>query len=166
LICCREYAAFEATTIIAPADCAAMVGGRIKSLKPGEKAVIDNITVEAIDAYNVRRFRSPGIPFHPRGLGLGYLIIIGGKTIYHAGDTDFIPEMKGLRDIYLALLPAGGTYTMDNTEAAEATFAIRPNYVIPMHRLETDPGEYKSRVERGNPAIKVILLRAGERLEI
>lgn len=156
----------EATMIIAPADCAKMAGGRIKSLKPGEKATIDNITVKAIDAYNMRRFRSPGIPFHPRGLGVGYLIMIGGKTIYHAGDTDFIPEMKDLRDIYLALLPAGGTYTMDNTEAAEATLAIRPNYVIPMHLRETDPGEYKNQVKRADPAIKVILLRPGERLEI
>ncbi|MEM2341613.1 MAG: MBL fold metallo-hydrolase [Candidatus Bathyarchaeia archaeon] len=151
------------TVIIAPEECARKIGGNVRVLKPGEKTTIGNIVVEAVHAYNVRRFRSPGNPFHPKGLGLGYLITIGDKIIYHAGDTDFIPEMKNLKDrkITLALLPSGGTYTMDNPEAAEAAIAISPEIVIPMHRWDTSPEEFKRKVESASN-IKVILLKPGE----
>jgi len=155
------------TVIIAPEECASKVGGNVRVLKPGEKTTINNIIVEAVHAYNVRRFRSPGKPFHPKGLGLGYLITIGDKTIYHAGDTDFIPEMKNLRDrkITLALLPSGGTYTMDNPEAAEAAITINPEIVIPMHRWDTNPEEFKRRVESASK-IRVVLLKPGEKYEL
>ena len=157
----------DTTVIIAPEDCVSKIGGNIKVLKPGDKVTIDNITVEAVHSYNVRRFRSPGNPFHPKGFGLGYLITIGDKTIYHAGDTDFIPEMKELKDrrISLALLPSGGTYTMDNPEAAEAAIAINPEAVIPMHRWDTDPEEFRRKVEASS-RIKVILLNPGETYEL
>ncbi len=153
----------EDTVIVAPADCVPKIGGDVKVLKPGEKVTVNNITVEAVHAYNVRRFRSPGNPFHPKGFGLGYLITIGDKTIYHAGDTDLIPEMKELRDrkISLALLPSGGTYTMDNPEAAEAAITINPEAVIPMHRWNTNPEEFKRKVESLSK-IRVILLNPGE----
>ena len=151
----------EDTVIIAPADCASKIAGKVKSLKPGEKALFGDITVEAVEAYNYKRFRSPGKPFHPKGFGVGYLIKIGGKTIYHAGDTDLIPEMKDLRNIYLALLPSGGTYTMDNPEAAEAALTIKPQYAIPMHRWNTNADEVKNGVE-AKSKIKVTLLKPGE----
>lgn len=155
------------TVVIAPPECAPKIGGKVVSLRPGERASVGDISVEAIEAYNVRRFRSPGNPFHPRGLGVGYLITVAGRTIYHAGDTDFIPEMKGLRDrrISLALLPSGGTYTMDNEEAAEAAIAINPEVAIPMHRWDTDPENFKRKVEASSK-IKVVLLKPGEELEL
>lgn len=149
------------TVIIAPADCVSKIGGEVRSLKSGEKTLVGGITVEAVEAYNYKRFRSPGIPYHPKGLGVGYLLTIGDKIIYHAGDTDFIPEMKELKNIYLALLPTGGTYTMDNQEAAEAALAINPKFVIPMHRWDTDPNEFKREVETKS-GIKVILPNPGE----
>ncbi len=154
----------EDTLVIAPADCASKIGGNVKSLKPGEKVSVGDVTVEAVPAYNYKRFRSPGNPFHPRGSGVGYLVTAGDRTVYHAGDTDFIPEMRNLRNIYLALLPNGGTYTMDGPEAAEAVLAIRPEFVIPMHSLNTDPSELKSDVE-SKSKIKVILLKPGEELK-
>jgi L-ascorbate metabolism protein UlaG (beta-lactamase superfamily) len=64
---------------------------------------------------------------------VGYIIDVGGMRIYHAGDTDYIPEMKGLKDIHAALLPVGGTYTMDVAEAIEAAKAIAPKFFVPMH---------------------------------
>jgi L-ascorbate metabolism protein UlaG (beta-lactamase superfamily) len=155
----------DATSVIAPADCTSKIGGNVKSLKPGQKVSIGNITVEAVEAYNYKRFRSPGNPFHPKGFGVGYLLTIGDKTIYHAGDTDFIPEMKNLKNIYLALLPSGGTYTMDNPEATEAALAIKPQYVIPMHRWDTSPNEFKKEVE-AKSKIKVVLLKPGEQFEL
>ena len=151
----------EDTLVIAPADCASKIGGKVKSLKPGEKVSLADITVEAVAAYNYKRFRSPGNPFHPKSFGVGYLITIGDKTIYHAGDTDFIPEMRNLRNVYLALLPSGGTYTMDNPEAAEAARSIKPQFVIPMHMWNTSPSELKNDVE-AKSKIQVILLKPGE----
>jgi L-ascorbate metabolism protein UlaG (beta-lactamase superfamily) len=69
--------------------------------------------------------------------------------------------MRNLKNIYLALLPSGGTYTMDNPEAAEAALAIKPEFVIPMHRWKTDPNEFKKDVE-AKSKIKVIILKPVE----
>jgi len=115
-------------------------------IKVGEKMEFDGISVEAVEAYNI------GKNFHPKGLGVGYLIEIGKKTIYHAGDTDFIPEMKSLENrVDVALLPIGGTYTMDVREAVKAVKTIRPRLVIPMHygslkETQADPEEFKKLV--------------------
>jgi L-ascorbate metabolism protein UlaG (beta-lactamase superfamily) len=152
-------------TIIAPADCVSKIGGKVKTLNPGEKTKVGNITVEATEAYNYKRFRSPGTPYHPKGLGVGYLITAEGKTVYHAGDTDFIPEMNRLGKIDLALLPSGGTYTMDNPEAVEAALAIKPKVAIPMHRWDTDPTEFKRGVE-ARSRIKVVTLRPGQQFTL
>jgi L-ascorbate metabolism protein UlaG (beta-lactamase superfamily) len=152
------------TVVIAPEDCASKIGGDVRSLKPGEKVTVGNIVIEAVPAYNVKRFRSPGNPFHPKGLGVGYLITVDGKTIYHAGDTDLIAEMKNLKErkISLALLPTGGTYMMDNAEAADAALTINPEVAIPMHRWNTNPEEFK-KVEKSS-AIKVVLLKQGGKI--
>ena len=153
------------TVIVAPADCASKIGAKVRSLKPGEKAAFDEVTIEAVEAYNYKRFRSPGTPYHPKGLGVGYLIKAEGKTVYHAGDTDFIPEMKELEGVDLALLPSGGTYTMDNDEAVDAAVAIHPRTVVPMHIWDTDPGGFKRMVESESD-IRVVVLRPGETIEI
>jgi L-ascorbate metabolism protein UlaG (beta-lactamase superfamily) len=153
------------TLIIAPENCATKIDSKIKTLKPGERFSLGDIIVEAVEAYNYKRFRSPGIPFHPKGLGVGYLVTIGDKTIYHLGDTDFIPEMKRLKNIYLALLPSGGTYTMDNEEASEAALAIEPEVMIPMHMWDTNPRVLKKRVESKSD-IKVVILKPGEQIKV
>ena len=155
----------EDTVIVAPEDCAAKIGAPVRSLKPGEKAAFGEVTVEAVEAYNVKRFRSPGVPFHPKGLGVGYLIRSEGKTIYHVGDSDFIPEMKDLEGVDLLLIPSGGTYTMDNEDAAEATVAMKPKTAIPMHIWDTDPGEYKKKVESVSD-VKVVVLKPGDSYEL
>ena len=153
------------TVIICPPECVSRLSGNVKAIKPGEKIEVDGVTVEAVHAYNYKRFRSPGNPFHPKGFGNGYIITVGGKRIYHAGDTDFIPEMRDLKNISLALLPSGGTYTMDNPEAAEAALAIKPEAVIPMHRWDSDPEVFRRKVEESSD-IKVILLNPGEEYEM
>lgn len=105
-------------------------GNQISAWK---KSDLGGAIVTAVEAYNVNKFRAPGQPFHPKGLGVGYVIEINGKLIYHAGDTDNIPEMAQLKNIDLALLPIGGTYTMTPKEAAQAAETIKPKHVIPMH---------------------------------
>lgn len=100
----------------------------------GDKLEFGNIKVEALPAYNI------GKEFHPKNEGwLGYLIKINGVIIYHAGDTDKIPEMQNLTGYgkhgveFVALLPVSGKYVMDADEAAEVAGLIKPDLVIPMH---------------------------------
>ena len=155
----------DGTVVIAPKSCVSKIGGKVKTLKPGEEAEVNKMQVKAVDAYNYKRFKSPGKPWHPEGYGVGYLLQIEGKTIYHAGDTDFIPEMKQLGNVDVALLPTGDKYTMDNVEAAEAAFTIKPKTAIPMHTWDTDPQEFKRKVE-ANSKINVIVLEKGEELQL
>jgi L-ascorbate metabolism protein UlaG (beta-lactamase superfamily) len=157
------------TVVIAPfaltVSALQKAGGSVKLLKAGEETAVGNIKIKAVEAYNIKRFRSPGNPFHPKGLGVGYLITVEGKTIYHAGDTDFIPEMKNLGHVDVALLPSGDTYTMDNADAAEAALAIKPNVAIPMHRWDSNPDEFKKKVAT-DPCIMVVALSKGGELVI
>jgi L-ascorbate metabolism protein UlaG (beta-lactamase superfamily) len=144
----------EDTVIVAPKDCVAKLEGSVKSLSVGEEFTLDDVSVRAIEAHNIKRFRSPGIPYHPKGYGVG-----------HAGDTDFLPEMQHLGHVDVALLPTGDTYTMDNVEAAEATIVINPTIVIPMHCWSTKREDFKARVE-AKSNIKVMLLREGEEVQV
>ncbi len=160
-----EKARKASTVIVAPKECVSKIGGSIEETEAGKETTVDNIRIKAVEAYNYKRFRSRGNPFHPKGSGVGYLITAQHKTIYHAGDTDFIPEMKKLGHVDVALIPSGGTYTMDNPEAAEAALAINPNVVIPMHRWDTRPEEFKKIVE-GNSNIKVVMLKEGEDYQV
>jgi len=105
----------------------------IRAVKPGEKIVVDDVSVETVPAYNVNKFRSPGEPFHSKQEEmLGFIVTMNAVRIYHAGDTDSIPEMEGL-NIDIACLPVSGTYVMTAEEAAESTKRIKPKIAIPMH---------------------------------
>ena len=95
-----------------------------------------------------------------KGEGEGYLVTIDGNTIYHAGDTEFIPEMKQLGDVEVALLPIDGKFTMDISEATDAAKTIKPKIAIPMHIMEADPQEFKEKVE-AKSEIKVVVLKIG-----
>lgn len=119
------------TTVIAPQKAATKLGGNVKIVKAGDVLVEKGVTVKVVPAYNVRPERQR---FHPKNYGgVGYLITLAGKTVYHAGDTDVIPEMENLGQVDIALLPVSGTYVMDANEAAEAVRKIKPAHVIPMH---------------------------------
>jgi L-ascorbate metabolism protein UlaG (beta-lactamase superfamily) len=87
-----------------------------------------------------------------------FSVTVGGKTIYHMEDTDFIPEMSSLGKVDVVFLPIGGRYTMDVSEAAEAVRRIRPGVTTPMHNLKTDPSVFTEKVE---PEFKVVGQRAG-----
>jgi L-ascorbate metabolism protein UlaG (beta-lactamase superfamily) len=124
----------EGTTIVTVDSAAARLKGDIQIVKPGDSVTVRGIEVEAVPAYNVNKFRSPGIPFHPRESGyVGFILTVDGQRIYHAGDTDHIPEMADLGEIDIALLPVSGTYVMTADEAVEAARTINPRIAIPMH---------------------------------
>jgi L-ascorbate metabolism protein UlaG (beta-lactamase superfamily) len=99
--------------------------------KPGFSENFKTATINAVPAYNNRKDR---LAFHPKeNEWVGYVISINGQKIYHAGDTDFIDEMKGMHGLWASLLPMGGTYVMDVDEAADAANAIGAEHSIPMH---------------------------------
>jgi L-ascorbate metabolism protein UlaG (beta-lactamase superfamily) len=120
------------TVVIAdPASATKLPGAHV--LRPGETTTVGEVIVEAVAAYNVNKFRSPGQPFHPKSAGYnGYIITVGGERLYHAGDTDHIPEMTGYR-CDVALLPVSGTYVMTADEAVAAALDIKPRVAVPMH---------------------------------
>ena len=121
------------TTIVTASAAAAKFQGRIQTVKPGDKLNIKGISIEAVPAYNTNKFRSPGVPFHSQESGyVGYILTVNGIRIYHAGDTDAIPEMKSVH-CDVALLPVSGIYVMTAEEAATAAAMIHTKIVIPMH---------------------------------
>jgi len=100
----------------------------VRYVKPGDRLKIDDIEIEAVYSYN------PNKQFHPKkDLRVGYILTINNTRIYHAGDTDLIPEMKSLKNIDIALSPVSGTYVMDANEAVEAVKIIKPKIAVPMH---------------------------------
>ncbi len=106
---------------------------QVRVVKPGDRLSINGIQLQAVPAYNLNKFRSPGKPFHPKEAGhVGFIITAGGQRIYHAGDTDNIIEMDNLK-VDIALLPVSGTYVMTAEEAADAARRIAPRVAIPMH---------------------------------
>ncbi len=118
------------TIIVTTADCARKLSGNIKTVKPGDRLTIEGIEIEVVPAYNVVKER---LKFHPKANNwVGYIFTVDGKRIYLAGDTDFIPEMEGIK-ADIALLPVSGTYVMTADEAAKAALAIKPKIAIPMH---------------------------------
>ncbi|MBI2485823.1 MAG: MBL fold metallo-hydrolase [Deltaproteobacteria bacterium] len=115
------------TVIVTTRDSASKLKGDIRIVKPGDKITVDDIEIETIPAYNI------GKSYHPKTNGwVGFVVGLGGLKIYHAGDTDKIPEMKKL-NVDIALLPIGGTYTMTAEEAAEIANEFKPKSVVPMH---------------------------------
>ena len=107
----------------------------------GDKIDLEDISIEAVPAYNIEHERSPGNPFHPKGVGNGYILDIGGKRIHVAGDTENIPEMSGFKDIDIAFLPVNLPYTMSPEMAADAAMIIKPGILYPYHFGSTDTGE-------------------------
>ncbi len=102
-------------------------------VKPGDEIIIKEMKIEIVPAYNISKFRSPGVPFHPKeDLHIGVIIEMDDVRIYHAGDTDHTPEMADFK-VDVALLPVSGTYVMTANEAIEATSTLKPKLAIPMH---------------------------------
>jgi L-ascorbate metabolism protein UlaG (beta-lactamase superfamily) len=115
------------TEIFTTSVVAAKLGTRAHTLRPGDVGEAHGVRVEAVPAYNTNK------AFHPKENQLiGFVVEMEGSRIYHAGDTDLIPEMKEIR-ADVALLPVSGTYVMTAEEAAEAAALIGPKVAIPMH---------------------------------
>ena len=151
----------EDTKIVAPENCRSKINRNFTAVKVGDTTSYEGIRIEVVPAYNIKRKRDSGEPFHPKGEGVGYMITIKDKTIYHPGDTENIPEMKDIDDVDIAFLPIDGTYTMDIDEAVEAAKVIGPNTIIPIHERDANPAEFKDKVENETDT-EVLILGEGE----
>src|SRR3954451_12623152 len=126
----------DTTQVLAPPAVAERLEGNVRSLRPGDVVETDlyGVDVRALPAYNTSKRDGEGRPFHPREAGyVGYEVNLRGERLYHAGDTDVIPEMDWVVGVEVALLPVSGTYVMTALEAAEAARRIQPGTAVPMH---------------------------------
>lgn len=147
------------TVVVAAATAARQLPGA-KAVRPGDRLTVAGVEIEAVRAYNIDKFRSPGVPFHPREAEhVGFVVTVDGVRIYHAGDTDHIPEMAEI-DCDVALLPVSGKYVMTVEEAAVAAKTLSPQIVVPMHYGSgigtSDDGQRLAQLYEGD----VVLLEA------
>lgn len=142
------------TIVIATEDCIAKLRDfKVFPVIPGKNYEVRGIKFYTLPAYNISK------AFHTKASNwVGYVIEVENVKIYHAGDTDFIPEMKELKGIDIALVPVGGTYTMNAEEAAKAVNSFKPKIAIPMHYgkivgSETDAEKFKKLVKEAKVEI-------------
>lgn len=139
----------KGTIIVCPPGCDGIEKfGMVELVAPGEVREIDGIRIEAVRAYNTQKER---LKFHPQENDwVGYVIDTGEGRIYHAGDTDNIPEMAKLKKIDVALIPVGGTYTMDINQGIAAAKRIDSRFIVPMHykMLVEDKGKFEEKFRK------------------
>jgi L-ascorbate metabolism protein UlaG (beta-lactamase superfamily) len=150
------------SAIIVPAAVAEKMGadkGNAKVLANGEKTKVGDIEIEAVPMYNLTADRKN---FHTKGRGNGYVVTLGGKRIYISGDTEDIPEMRGLKNIDAAFVCMNLPYTMEVDKAASAVLEFKPKVVYPYHYRGkegmSDVEKFKSLVAK-DKGIEVRLLR-------
>jgi L-ascorbate metabolism protein UlaG (beta-lactamase superfamily) len=107
----------------------------VKILANDEKTDVAGIGIEAIPSYNITVGKEK---FHPKGRDNGYVLTMGGKRVYIAGDTEDTPEMRALKDIDVAFLPMNLPYTMTVAKAAEAIREFKPKIIYPYHYRSGD----------------------------
>ena len=133
-------------------------------IKLGDSFDYKDLSIELMPAYNIKKANHP-----KKNEWAGIIVRSGDKSIYHAGDTERIPEMKDLasQNITVAMIPCGGTYTMGFDEAADSTVDVKPEIVVPMHNWGKDLNEFKSIMAEKDSSIKVeILEENGKPLQI
>lgn len=126
---------------------------KILLLEPDEKTTVQDIPVETVPAYNLIK------PFHPKKNGwLGYIITLEDQRIYISGDTDATPEAKAV-SCDIALIPIGGTFTMNPSKAADYINELHPKTVIPTHygTIVGNPGDGETFRQLIQSDIEVIL---------
>jgi L-ascorbate metabolism protein UlaG (beta-lactamase superfamily) len=130
----------EQTALVLTETCSSKVKGGFV-MRNGDVKTVAGLRIEAVPAYNLVHMQTPGVPYHPKGEGNGYVITLGDKRVYVAGDTENTPEMKALKDIHVAFLPMNLPYTMTPEMVADAARAFKPRVLYPYHFGQTDTSE-------------------------
>lgn len=139
----------ERSAVILTETCARQVKGGIV-MQNGDVHAVNGLHVEAVPAYNLVHKRENGQPFHPKGVGNGYIMTFGDKRVYVAGDTENIPEMKELQGIDCAFLPMNLPYTMTPEMVADAAKAFQPHILYPYHYGDTDTSKLEELLREEN----------------
>jgi L-ascorbate metabolism protein UlaG (beta-lactamase superfamily) len=145
------------TVIVTEENSAKKLSGDVRIIKPGDALDLEGVKVTGVPSYNTDK------DFHPRkNSWLGFIVELEGVKIYHAGDTDFIPEMKDFQ-VDIALIPVSGTYVMNADQAVKAVLAINPRLAIPMHYGaivgdEKDARHFKEKLE-GKVEVRILKKR-------
>lgn len=143
----------DETVVVMTESCAKKIpGGAI--MRNGETRTLQGIAIEAVPAYNLVHLRDGKNPFHPKGIGNGYLLTFGERRVYVAGDTENTPEMKQLSNIDIAFLPMNLPYTMTPEMVADAALAFKPKILYPYHFGDTDTDRLK-KLLIGHPEIEL-----------
>lgn len=121
------------TIFVAPKALEGKFTGKTEIIANGETKTVGGISITAVAAYNLTRGPAAGQLFHDKGRGNGYILTLGGKRIYFAGDTECVPEIKALTNIDVAFLPMNLPYTMTSEEAAACAKAFKPKVVYAYH---------------------------------
>ncbi len=143
----------EGTSVVAAEVCA-QDERDCTVMKNGDTQIVKGVSITAVPAYNIVHMRSPGNPFHPPDEGNGYVMRFGDKTVYVAGDTENIPEMKALSGIDVAFLPMNLPYTMTPAMVAQAALSFQPKIVYPYHFGDTDTSQLLNLL-KDHPEIEV-----------
>jgi L-ascorbate metabolism protein UlaG (beta-lactamase superfamily) len=152
------------TRIFATRLCDGLLTLPYQAVEPGFSEQLGSVKINTVYAYNTPEGHSTRKPHH-KGQCVGYVIEVDGRRIYHAGDTDFVPEMSQLGKIDIAFLPIGGIFTMDANEALEAARIIKPKLIVPMHALKSDPKLFAEKVGKEHVAA-CIYLEPGQSYEL
>jgi len=143
------------SVIVAPSAAAGKLEGAVV-IANGEKKTVAGISIEAVPMYNLQRGPAEGQLYHDKGRGNGYIVTLGGKRIYIAGDTECTPDMKALTAIDVAFLPMNLPYTMTPAEAADCVKAFKPKIVYPYHYRGQKTEEFAAAL-KGTPGVEVRL---------
>ncbi len=142
--------------IVAPQSVADLMPDALKAkatvMANGETKTIAGVAIEAVPAYNITEGR---LQYHPEGRDNGYVLTLGGKRIYIAGDTEGTPEMRALENIDAAFVPMNLPYTMEIEQAADAVNDFRPAVVYPYHYGDSDVQAFAAMVE-GDTEVRLL----------
>ena len=141
--------------VVAPAAAAEKLEGATV-VANGETKTVAGVQVEAVPMYNLQRGPAPGQLYHTKGRGNGYILTLGGKRVYFAGDTECTPEMRNLRNIEIAFMPMNLPYTMPPSEAAECVKAFKPKVVYPYHYRGSNVAEFASALKVEPVEVKLL----------
>jgi L-ascorbate metabolism protein UlaG (beta-lactamase superfamily) len=146
--------------VVMPAAVQSQAGDKIPApievMANGQTRTIAGISIEAVPMYNMQRGPSAGQLFHTKGRGNGYIVTLGGKRVYFAGDTECTPEVKALRNIDVAFIPMNLPYTMPPSEAADCVRAFKPKVAIPYHFQGQKPEEFQDALKGSGVEVRIL----------
>jgi L-ascorbate metabolism protein UlaG (beta-lactamase superfamily) len=146
--------------VVMPEAVRAQAGEKIPApivvMTNGETKTVAGVSIAAVPMYNLTRGPSAGQLFHTKGRGNGYVVTLGGKRLYFAGDTECTAEMKALKNIDAAFIPMNLPYTMTPAEAADCVKAFKPKIAYPYHFQGQKPEEFLDALKGSGVDVRIL----------